>query len=321
MFLPKVQMEWLTWGKLLFYMATVGHCRAFHTYRMLLGMEKVVWWRKCTLATIEAHSRALEPGCLTLLMWYTCGFMHNSMSCLHLSPGKTFSSGIYCKSISAHRVTSCLCSWWSSYKSVHICCSITFYYTFMILYRVDAPRRDQRTRSVNQLSNTSPSTQSDSIPVKSNFIDPAGKYFYNQIHGTLVQTHNLIIQNRRGNTYTIDFPKQNKPVLVTYFPSFPSEARAEGLLFMSLHNHNEWNHCHHRSFLSYSAASDEGKAMFTFISANAVVVFGANIEKWRQVTWAFSAAKSGRDAWIFEWRDLWFINVVKMMWNNSSVAI
>lgn len=119
---------------------------------------------------------------------------------------KTFSSGIYCKSISARRVASCLCSWWSSYKSVHICGSIPFYYTFMMLYRVDAPRRDQRTGSINQLSNTSTSTQSDSIPVKSDFTDPAGKYFYNQIHGTLVQTHNLITQNRRGNTYTIDFP-------------------------------------------------------------------------------------------------------------------
>lgn len=164
---------------------------------------KVVWLHICNLATIEAHCRALESGFLNTLMWYA-GFMHNSVRWLHLSPGK-HSPLVFITnpSLLAGLLPVYAADWvgTSPYASVAAFASITHSWS-----SIGAPCWDQRTWSINQLFTTSTSPQFDSIPFKSDFSDPTGKYFSNEIHSTLVQKHNPIIQNTRGNLILLTSP-------------------------------------------------------------------------------------------------------------------
>lgn len=115
MFLPNVHMGQMVWRKWLFYMAAVDYTHIF----CAAWDGKVAWLHICSLATIEAHSKTLESGFLNILMWCACGFAHNIGSIIVWE-----NILLYCKSIPVYKVTSCLCSWMSSYKSAHICGSI-----------------------------------------------------------------------------------------------------------------------------------------------------------------------------------------------------
>lgn len=149
MFLPNAQMEQRAWGRWLFYMATVGQCQVF-PYISYVWDGKVVWLHICKLATIEAPSRATEPGFLNTLMWYA-GFMHNSARDGFISVQENI---LLWRSLQIH-----LCSrgyvlfmqLTDRYKSAHICGSVRFYYTFMIFHRCTALEDTERGPAVRRI--------------------------------------------------------------------------------------------------------------------------------------------------------------------------
>lgn len=199
-------MEHRTWGKWFFYMAAWS-LPSFSSISYVAWNGKVVWLHICSLATVEAHTRAQESGFPNTLMW-NAGFMQNSVRWLYLSPGKHSPLAFIANPSLLAGVLPVYAADWvctGLYTSVAAFASITHSWS-----SIDAPCWDQRKRSISQLFTTSTSPQFDSIPFRSDFTDPTGTYFSNEIHGTLVQKHNQIIQNRRGNLILQTSPHTNE---------------------------------------------------------------------------------------------------------------
>lgn len=219
---------------------------------------KVVWLHMCNLATIEAHSRALESGFLKTLMWYA-GFMQNSARWLHLSPGKHSPLAF----IANPSLLSGLLPVYAAdrYMSVHICSSVHFYYTFMIFYRctVLRPEDTEPQPAVHHIHLSSISFNSIQVwlywPHREMLFkwnswhagaktQPNNRKLKGKSYTTDITTHNWVLIFRRQqvtilitdkNNGNIDDSKTDQTsVLVLHVLS---EAWRERLLFTSLHKH------------------------------------------------------------------------------------